>query len=223
MDFNAQLELVAKQGLVNCQQIQIDLATEIIDKQFNLAGNYFYILDSPDETSYISVKTNATNQPAIDWVKQTGFLQPFTKLYITTPAGQAGTMKVLIASMAPELFSVVDNRSAISSTMLDVLAELQGGVLPKSTTLMPLGYLVQAVGLAAVNVLPANVDRKGCSIQAASSNTGSVCLGFTAAVATAGPWFIELLPGMSFSIDDYRGPIWAIATVAAQAVGMGEW
>jgi len=36
-----------------------------------------------------------------------------------------------------------------------------------------------------------------------------------------GIWFAELQPGMWYGVDDYRGPIWGIAT-AAQVVGMGE-
>jgi len=214
MDFQQQLELV--RSLQNAQQIEIDLALVQVDKPYNFAGNYFYVFEAPDQTSYIEVKTNATNQPAIGWVKQTGFIQPFTKLYITTPAGQAGTMKVLIASMAPELFMVVDNRSAISLTMNDVLRELQGDITPENWD------TEKTVGTAAVSILAANANRKACTVQAKSTNTGRIYVGFANTV-TSSKWVAELLPGMAFSVDDYRGDIYAIADIAAQLVGWGEW
>jgi len=214
MDFQQQLELV--RSLQNAQQIEIDLALVQVDKPYNFAGNYFYVFEAPDQTSYIEVKTNATNQPAIGWVKQTGFIQPFTKLYITTPAGQAGTMKVLIASMAPELFTVVDNRSAISLTMNDVLAQLQGDITPENWD------TEKTVGTAAVSILAANANRKACTVQAKSTNTGRIYVGFANTV-TSSKWVAELLPGMAFSVDDYRGDIYAIADIAAQLVGWGEW
>jgi hypothetical protein len=214
MDFQQQLELV--RSLQNAQQIEIDLALVQVDKPYNFAGNYFYVFEAPDQTSYIEVKTNATNQPAIGWVKQTGFIQPFTKLYITTPAGQAGTMKVLIASMAPELFMVVDNRSAISLTMNDVLTQLQGDITPENWD------TEKTVGTAAVSILAANANRKACTVQAKSTNTGRIYVGFANTV-TSSKWVAELLPGMAFSVDDYRGDIYAIADIAAQLVGWGEW
>jgi hypothetical protein len=214
MDFQQQLELV--RSLQNAQQIEIDLALVQVDKPYNFAGNYFYVFEAPDQTSYIEVKTNATNQPAIGWVKQTGFIQPFTKLYITTPAGQAGTMKVLIASMAPELFTVVDNRSAISLTMNDVLAQLQGDITPENWD------TEKTVGTAAVSILAANANRKACTVQAKSTNTGRIYVGFANTV-TSSKWVAELLPGMAFSVDDYRGDIYAIADIDAQLVGWGEW
>ncbi len=216
MNFEQQLESVGRSGLVNNQQIEIDLAIAIVDKELNLAGNYFYILNAPNQTSHIDVKTNATNQPAISWVKQTGFLQPFTKLYITTPAGQAGTMTVLIACMAPELFTIIDNRSAISESMNDVLAELQGDITPENW-----GTEI-TVGIAAVSVISANADRKACIIQNKSTNSGIVYVGFDNTV-TSSKWIAELQPGMAFPLDDYRGDLYAIATAAGQLVGWGEW
>ena len=125
-------------------------------------------------------------------------------------------MRILIASMAPELFTVVDNRSAISLTMSDVLAQLQGDILPENWD------TEKTVGTAAVLILAANANRKGCNVQAKSTNTGIIYVGFTNTV-TSSKWVAELQPGMSFSIDDYRGDIYAIATVAGQLVGWGEW
>ena len=216
MEFSEQLQKVQQGGIVNAQQISIDLSIVQIDNCLNLSGNYFYILDAPDQTSYIEVKTNATNQPAISWVKQTGFNQAFTKLYITTPVAQTGTMIILIASLAPELFAIIDNRSAISEAMNDVLEQLRGDIAPETFD------TEKTVGVTAVQVLAANANRKGCCVQAKSTNTGIIYLGFTNLV-TSSKWFAELQPGMSRDFDDYRGDIYAIATIAAQLAGFGEW
>ncbi len=213
--FNEQLAM-AQSGMINAQQIVINLAEAIIDKPFDLAGNYFYVFDAPDQASYIQVRVNATNQPAISWVKQTGFMQPFTKLYITTPAYQTGNMTLLIASMAPELFSVIDNRSAISEAMNDVLDQLAGDLVAETFD------TEITVGLAAVQIFANSSIRKAASLQAKSTNTGIVYLGTNNTVLSS-KWMAELQPGMSFSFDDYRGPIWAIASAAGQLVGYVEW
>lgn len=214
--FVDQLNTLERLDYVSLQQIKIDLATAIADKPFDLAGNYCYIIDSPDQTSYISIKINETNQPAVNWVKQTGFMQPFRRLYVTTPAGQTGTMTLLIASMAPEWFSIIDNRSAISESMSDILAELQGDITPENW-----GAEI-TVGTAAVSIIAANADRKGCIIQNKSTNSGIIYIGFDNTV-TSSKWIAELQPGMSFMLDDYRGDLYAIGSAAGQLVGWGEW
>jgi hypothetical protein len=214
MNFQEQLNLVRE--LQNAQQISIDLSIVLVDKEYNIAGNFLYVFDAPDQVSYIDLKTNRTDRTAISWVKQTGFIQPFTKLYITTPAGQSGTMKILIAAMAPELFSVIDNRSAISQSMLDVLAELKGDTIPENWG------TEKTVGTSAVQILASNANRHACTIQAKSTNTGIIYVGFDNTV-TSTKWVAELQPGMSYSVDDYRGELQAIATAAGQLVGYGEW
>ncbi len=214
MDFNQQLLEAA--GLSNVQQIEIDLSIAAADKSYSLAGNYFYVYDAPDGEVYISVKQNQTNQSAVDYVKQTGFIAPFSKLYITTPAAQTGTMKILIASRAPELFEIIDNRAPTSSSLNDILGELRGDTTHENWD------TEKTVGAAAVSVLAANADRKAFVVQAKSTNTGIIYIGFADTV-TSSKWIAELQPGMSLSIDDYRGPVYAIASAAGQLLGWGEW
>ena len=207
-------------GLAPARQIDIDLAVVKPDQEFNLAGNFFYIKDAPGLTEYIEVKVNSSGRPAVTWTKQTGFIQPFNRLYITTPAGQTGTMKILIASEAPTLFDILDNRSAISEATQGVLDELRGSITPFDP-----GAEI-TVGVAQVQLLVSNADRKGGSICSDILNTGDIYLGFNNTVTTSAGgniWFHVLTPGGSFQINDYRGPIHAIATLAGQAVGVGEW
>ena len=213
-EFQEQLALVHRLGLQAAQQIDINLAVEISDQEYNITGNFFYIKDSPDAEMYVDVKVNSSGQPAVSWTKQTGFRHPFDRLYITTPAGQTGTMKILIASESPRLFEILDNRSAVSEATEAVLAELRGDVTPED-------FNQATIGVVQSEVLAANADRKSFSIQAKSTNTGIVYIGFDNTV-TSTNWWAELQPGQSCKGDDYRGSLHGIATVAAQLVGYGE-
>jgi hypothetical protein len=138
------------------------------------------------------------------------------RLFITTPAAQAGNMKILIASLAPEMFTIIDNRSAISESMTDILIQLRGDLTHKTWSTE-----ITVNSTAAVQILDANADRKSCSIQAKKANTGLVYIGFNNTVTTI-KWVAELQPGQSYSIDDYRGALFARADSDGQKVGWGE-
>lgn len=101
-----------------------------------------------------------------------------------------------------------------------ILAELRGDSTPENV-----GEEI-TVGAAQVQLLAANASRKGGSVCSDILNTGNIYLGFDNTVTTSAGgniWFHVLTPGGSFQIDNYRGPIHAIATLAGQAVGVGEW
>lgn len=216
-DFKTQLDLVHRLGLQAAQQIEINLAVVVQDKEYNISGNFFYIFGAPDQTSEINVKINGSNNTAISWVKQTGFIHPFNRLYITTPAAQAGTMKILVAAEAPELFDVIDNRSAISQGVQDIVDQLEGDLVPETW-----GTQKTVGQFAAVQILAANAERKACIVQAKNSNMGIVYIGFDDTV-TITKWVAELQASQAFPIDNYRGAVFAIADTAAQLVGYGEW
>lgn len=213
-DFQKQLDLVHRLGLSAVQQIEINLNKVVEDQEYNITGNFFYIKDTQKYADYVNVKVNNSNQQAVSYKKQTGFRHPFDRLYITTPAGQGGTMKILVASESPELFEVVDNRSAISESTDAILEELRGDVTPED-------WNQATIGVAQSEVLAANADRKSFSIQAKSTNTGIVYVGFDDTVTSA-KWWAELQSGQPCHGDDYCGPLHAIATVAGQFIGYAE-
>lgn len=215
-NFQDQLNMVRNLGLQAAQKIQINLAVVVQDKEYNLSGNFLYVKDAPDQDSYVDIKVNGSNNTALSWTKQTGFVQPFNRLYITTPAGQTGTMTILIAAEAPELFDVIDNRSAISQDTAGIYAELRGDITPENWG------TEKTIGVAASKVLDANANRKRAQFQAKSTNAGIIYIGFDNTV-TSSKWIAELLAGMAFSVDDYRGDLYAIATVAGEKLGWGEW
>lgn len=195
----------------------IDLSIAAVDQVYDISGNLFYIWSAPDESSYINIKVNSTREPAIAYSVHTGLETPFEKLLITTPAGQSGDIVIIYGTEAPEMLRIIDNRSVTVAGMGGVLDELRGDLTPENW-----GTEITVGNAAAVEILAANVNRKACCIQAKSTNTGIVYIGFDDTVATT-KWIAELQAGMPFTIDDYRGDLYARASAAGQLIGYGEW
>ena len=192
----------------------INLALPIIDQPYHISGNLFYVWSAPNAGDYVDIKVNKSSEPALRCVRQTGLITPFEKLLITTPAGQAGDMVLLYGTEAPELLSIIDNRSVTEIGLADMLAEMQGDLTPE-------GWDEETVGAAQQQVMAANANRKSFTIQAESTNTGIVYVGFDNTV-TAAKWWAELSPGQTCGSDDYRGPVHVIGSAAGQDYGFGE-
>lgn len=212
--FSKKINYVRRASMGVPKTFTINLAVPLTDQPYHISGNIYYVWSAPNESDYVDIKVNKSSEPALRCVRQTGLITPYDKLLITTPAAQTGDMVILYGTEAPELLSVIDNRSVTAIGLADILAELQGDQLPED-------WNQAAVGVAQVQILAANADRKSFSIQAKSTNTGIVYVGCDNTV-TAAKWWAELQPGQSCDGDDYRGPLHAIATVAAQSVGYIE-
>lgn len=217
MSFPEQLELIRSSDIGVPRKLEIDLAVVAVDHEYTLASNMFYIVGAPDGVVYIDVRFNKINQHQHRLNLQMGIMTPFSSVFVTTPAGQAGTMTIIYGTEAPSLLRIIDNRSAQSLDMTQVRAELQGDTTPEN-----FGGEITVGNLAAVQIIALNGNRKACTIQAKSTNTGIVYVGFDDTVAT-NLWVAELQPGMAFSVDDYRGDLYARASAAGQLVGWGEW
>lgn len=218
--FSKKINYVRKASMGVPKTFVINLALPLLDQPYDISGNLYYVWSAPNAEDYIDVKVNKSSEPALRCPRQTGLITPFDKLLITTPAGQTGDLVVLYGTEAPELLNIIDNRSVTAIGLADILAELQGDVLPESAA------AEITVGAAQVQLLAASATRKAFSLCADIGNTGFIYLGFDATVTTpAGGniWFQCLGPGDQFGIDDYRGAIHAIATAAGQLVGVGEW
>jgi hypothetical protein len=79
----------------------------------------------------------------------------------------------------------------------------------------------KTIGVAQSQVMALNAARHSLSVQAKSTNTGIIYIGYDNLVTTT-KWIAELQPGQSYSTDDWQGTIHAIATVADQLLGYGE-
>jgi len=79
----------------------------------------------------------------------------------------------------------------------------------------------KTIGVAASVVMALNADRHSGAVQAKSTNTGKIYIGYDDTVTTT-KWIAELQPGQSYSFDDWLGTIYAIADAADQLLGFGE-
>lgn len=197
--------------------MNLNLATVVTDKEYAMGGNMFYVIHSPDAESYINVRFNDVSSPQMKLVRMLGLRVPHERVFITTPAGQTGTLTILHGLIDPDLFAIIDNRSATSLAIESLLNELRGDVVNENW-----GAEVTVGNAAAIIALAANADRKGCCLQAKSTNGGIIYLGFDNTVTTT-KWIAELQAGVPFTVDDYRGDIYARADALGQLLGWGEW
>lgn len=139
----------------------------------------------------------------------------FNKIMLFNQAAVQTTTEFILSTG-----DVRDNRMSVSGQIdvndADVLAQLRG-IATAGTS-----GTEKTVGIAAGLVLAANTNRVGFSVQAKEANTGLIYIGFADTV-TASAWIAQLQPGMSMSLDNYRGPVYAIASAAGQLLGWGEW
>jgi len=212
--FGQKIDYVRKASMGVPKMFTIDLAVPLLDQPYYISGNLYYVWSAPTAEDYVDIKVNKSSEPALRCLRQTGLITPYDKLLITTPAGQTGDMVLLYGTEAPELLNIIDNRSVTAIGLADILAELRGDVLPEN-------WNEATIGVAQSQVLAANADRKSFSIQAKSTNTGIIYIGFDNTV-TSTTWWAELQAGQSCDGDDYRGPLHAIATIAGQLIGYAE-
>jgi len=105
--------------------------------------------------------------------------------------------------------------SPAMTALVDILSELQGVSTGADYD------TEQNIGLVASEVFAVNASRHSAICTAKGSNTGIIYLGYDDNV-TSVKWIAELYAGQPFSFDDWRGTIYAIATLANQKLGYGE-
>lgn len=208
-----------QQGIGQPRKLTLDMSVALTNHRFAISGTQFGVWHSPLATDEIQVRFNQNQAVQIPFRRGRVLAVPFNKVFITVPAGGTGNMDILYGHGAMDLFrifpAIPEPFTSMETILGDMRAELQGDVLPE-------GYGIQAVGVAAVEVIPANADRKGCSIQARWDNGGIVYVGYDDTVGPANYQNCLSAEG-GFVWDDYRGPVFAEASVAAQEVGWGEW
>lgn len=208
-----------QEGIGQPRKLSLDLSIALVNQRFSISGTQFGIWSSPLSTDEIEVRFNANQAVMIPFARGRVLAVPFNKVYITVPGTGAGNMDILYGHGAMDLFrifpAIPEPFTSMETILNSINRELEGDVLAE-------GYGIDAVGVAAVEVIAANADRCGASIQARWDNAGVIYVGFN---NTVGPANYQscLSAGDGFTWDDYRGPIFAEASVAAQEVGWGEW
>ncbi len=153
---------------------------------------------------------------------------------------RASTYSAILLSIDGRLNNIDADTTAIDASVQAVTAELQTGAIATDTGAIATDTAVIAAELqgdqafetvgpeitpaatTATIVLASNADRKGCVVQAKSTNTDPVYIGFDNTV-TDTRWVVELQPGQGYTWDNYRGDIWSYAVPANQDIGYGEW
>jgi len=208
-----------QQGIGQPRKLTLDLSIALTNHRFAISGTQFGVWHSPLATDEVQVRFNQNQAVEIPFRRGRVLAVPFNKVFVTVPAGLAGNMDILYGHGAMDLFrifpAIPEPFTSMETILTAIRDELQGDVLP-------VGYGIDAVGVASVEIIAANVGRKGCNIQAAQGNAGIIYVGFDNGVG-AGQYQAALAAGEAFTWDDYRGPIFAEASVAAQEVGWGEW
>ena len=192
--------------------LRLNLAIPFTDRQFDIGGTIIGIWDSPGANDTVLIKFNEQSADPIPMKRQKVIVAPFNKIFITVQAAPgAGNMEILYGSGTINFFRMYPNDADAMAQMID---EQQGDMVPE-------GYGTPVIGMAAVLVLAANANRKGFDLQAGLGNAGNVYIGFDITV-TAANAVASLVAGQSFSRNDYRGDLYAIASAAGQLLNNGE-
>jgi len=214
MDENQIIAEMIESKIAQPRRLTLNLAIPFTDREFDIGGTQIGIWDSPNANDTIQIRFNEQSANPIPMKRQKVITTPFNKVFITVPAGLTGNMEILYGSGTMNFFRLFPNAAEPGETMEEIRDELMGDLVPEN-------YGTAAVGVAAVLVLAANAARKGFDLQAARGNAGFVYIGFDNTV-TANNCTADLIASQAYSRDDYRGDLYAIASIAAQSLNFGE-
>lgn len=196
-------------------QLRLNLAQPLANMKFALAGRVVGVWDAPSSAEYVDIRFNKPNADLIRFRLGKVLAVPFNRIFVTVPGIHAGNFDILYGPDAFEVLRIYPSPAETDLVLANVLAQLAGPAAE-------IAFGQTAVGVAAVNVAPADPTRHGGVLQAAGTNAGIIYLGFDNTVA-ANNCFAELPAYASWSFDDWRGDVWAEASIAAQNVNCGEW
>lgn len=194
--------------------IELDLGTAITDQRMTIAGNEIGLWDTPNQSDYIYIRFNEQSRKQVIFRRGKVLRTPFTEIYVTIPAGLAGNAYLVYGTGDPGIIAIHPNVSEANEVMEDIRDELQGDQTPEN-------WGNQAVGAAQVQVLAANADRKSFHVQASHGNAQTIWVGFDNTVTNLNA-AAALVAGQSFWLNDYRGPVHAIAGGAGQTLHYSE-
>ena len=206
-------ELV-QQGQGDPKLLTLDLTIALNNERFPIAGSQFGLWDAPNQSDIIYVRFNESTKAQIPFKRGKLIRAPFTEVYVTVPAGLTGTAYFLYGMGDMDVFRIHPNVSESSEVMEDIRDELQGDLVPEN-------WGNAAVGLVQAQILAANANRRSFHVQAGLGNAQTVWIGYDNTVTNLNA-AAALVAGQSFWLDDYRGPIHAIAGGAGQVLHYSE-
>lgn len=205
-----------QQGIGQPRKLTLDLAIPLANQKFAISGTQFGVWAAPLQTDEIQVRFNANQNVQIPFQRGRVLAVPFNKVFITVPAGLTGNMDILYGHGSMDLFRIFPNAFDTDMTVVltNIQDELQGDVLPEN-------WGNAAAGLVQAQIIAANANRRSWHVQAGLGNAQTVWIGFDNTVTNLNA-AAALVAGQSFWLDDYRGPVHAIAGGAGQVVHFSE-
>lgn len=181
----------------------------------SLFGNFFCMLNNDQATD---VKVSFEEGQEQDFPAGLSLKLPadinLTKIFFRNPTGN-----VMTITFAMAIGEIYDARLTLQGSIFDsILNELQGDTTPENYG------TIQVPALApGVLVIASNNARKSAFVMNLPTNTGAMYVGFDNTLDSAGNKYAAvLLPGQSFSVDDYRGAIYLQAAVDLERATFGE-
>ena len=208
------IKRLIESGQGEIKVLPLDLSIALTDQRFTIAGTQIGLWDAPNQTDIIYLRLNEQSRPQIPFKRGKVLRVPFTEVYITVPAGLAGTAYILYGTGDQAILGIRPQVSEASEVLEDIRDELQGDQVPEN-------WGNAAVGAAAVQILAANANRRSFHVQSALGNTQTIWVGYANTVTNINA-AAALVAGQAFWLDDYRGPIYAIAGGAGQVVHYSE-
>lgn len=210
------LSLVEKGQISEPQKFVLPLDTALNNKQYSFTGNFIYVQEATDNNVVVDIGLNRSDADKFQFSKGFGLIFPFKSLFIDSTAQSGKTITILIFNFAPEIFDVIDNRSALELTSIldEILKQIKG-----NTTSQEGGARVQLS--AEGQVLASNTDRVSYTLHnPIANNTMYIRHGSTTVTTTNYRYALE--GGQTIMIDNYQGEVRALASTTGQYLHYGE-
>lgn len=207
---------VARGDLGDIQLLTIPLDTALVNDVREISGMFFGVISTTDISTSVNIEFNHLGSGKIPFTQGLYLDVPFNKIYITSDAQAGKTITFIYTSQNP-IFKVTDNRSnqLQAQYLSDMLDQLRG-----QTTKATVGDDVSVSTITKVQSSASGT--RAVFIFADQANTDVVYLGSDNTTASTHK-IIALSPGESFSVDDYRGDIYAIAGSGTQKLSVSSW
>jgi len=179
-------------------------------KRCNEVASFFMLVSN---TGTLDIRISIDDSPLSDCPVGYDYMErkegeTFSHIDFLNPNAGSVTIKFIIST------GIVKSSPTITS-IADILTELRG------VSTGEIWDTEKNIGVAQSQVMAVNAARHSGSVQAKSTNTGIIYIGYDNSVLTT-KWIAELQAGQSYSFDDWLGAIHAIASAADQKLGYGE-
>lgn len=180
--------------------------------QVQIAGNFIACIAGTDSTTTVDIEFNRVGSGSVTFTQGLNITRPFNRFFITSSAQTGKSIKFIISSYASELFAVQDNRS--QGNIANSLTAIQNQLVGDSTGTFASDVSLTATATAVKVITGANVQ-VSFGIFADYANTDYIYLGFDN-TTTDTKKIVALKAGQLYSIDNFKGDVYAYSTTGTQ-------